>query len=92
MKLKLDNAKKTLTISQQALLKASADDMALVEKYKAVGYSIVVAEPKRVKGDKTTDAEIRSALKGDKEALDTYLNLKKSSFFKAKKWFKENYK
>lgn len=91
MNLKIDNKTKKIVIGKQAFQKADEETLATLQRYASIGYEVEVKEPKRIKGDKTTDADIRAALKGDKEALATYEELKKESFFKAKKWFKENH-
>lgn len=86
MKLKIDNKKRVVVVGQQAFQKASAEDLAALEKYTAIGYTVEVREPKKVKGDKTTDAEMRAQLSG--KELATYEDLKAQSFFKAKRYFK----
>lgn len=86
MKFKIDNKAKKILVGQQAFSKATPEDMAVLSNYTAIGYSVEVVAPKKVKGDTTTDVEIRSMLKGSE--LDTYEDLKKKKgFFAAKKYW-----
>lgn len=87
--LKIDNKAKKVIIGQQAFQKANEETLATLQRYTTIGYEVEVKQPKRVKGDKTTDADIRAALAKDEKALATYEELKKVSFFKAKRFFKE---
>lgn len=87
--LKLDNKNKKVIIGQLAFQNADEKTLSTLQRYISIGYEVEIKEHRTVKGDKTTDKEIRAALKGDKEALATYEELKKQSFFKSKKWFKE---
>lgn len=87
--IKIDNKAKKVIIGQQAFQKADEETLATLQRYTTIGYEVEVKQPKRVKGDKTTDAEMRAKLSG--KDLETYEALKKESFFKAKKWFRENY-
>ena len=82
-------------------VKATAAENKDIDRYVAAGYVIRHKSKKRAakaaeRADKISDAMILEALKGDKKALDKYVEIKKTKgkgggFFAAKKWYKENY-
>lgn len=87
--LKLDNKNKKVIIGQLAFQNADEKTLNTLQRYISIGYEVEIKEHRTIKGDKTTDKELRLALADDEKALNTYLDIKKDSFFKAKKWAKD---
>ena len=90
MKIKVDNSKKQVIISAQAFQKATEEDLAIVKKYQSINYEVIIKEPKRVKGDKITKADIEAGLQNDPVNLKKFQEIcKKSNFFAGKRFYKE---
>lgn len=83
--LKLDNKNKKVIIGQLAFQNADDKTLSTLQRYISIGYEVEIKEHRTIKGDK----ELRLALADDEKALNTYLDIKKDSFFKAKKWAKD---
>lgn len=90
MKLKIDNSKKQVIISSQAFQKASEDDLTIVKKYQSIGYEVIIKEPKRVKGDRITKADIEAGLQNDPVNLKKFQEIcKNKNYFAGKRFYKE---
>lgn len=87
--MRIDNNKHKIEVGKLEFEKGNESLINTLKNYIAIGYTVEILEPKKPKADRTTDAEIRAALADDPDALATYLELKKVSFFKAKRFYKE---
>lgn len=86
---------KNKTVTRYMYVEATAAELGQIEEYLKYGYKVKVIKTERKnKAPQTTDEVIKEMLKDNKEALATYEAMKKDKaqgFFKARKWFLDNF-